>query len=332
MISRFHTQPTLNLRWMPLAACLTLGLMAGPAAAQDYPTRPVRVIVPYGPGTAPDVIARLFSEGLQRRLNQSFVVENRAGAGGKIGTEAAATSAADGYNLFLGSKDSQSIMSHLYPSWNIKPAERLTAIASLVRIDNVIIARADFPANNLKGLLEHAKTKELSYGTPGIGTSMHLMGEALNSEPNTKLLHIPYSRNFTEGIPAVVKGDLDLLIAGLPPVYALLKEGRIKALAITGTSRSSFAPDIPTFSESGIQGLESGGWFGLFTPSGTPPAIIEKLNANLAEIIKEPAVLERLKTMSMEPWFASPADFNARIEADSKNASKLIKEHNITVE
>lgn len=313
-----------------LLLCGVLGGFVATAAAQPaYPTKPVRVIVSYGPGTAPDVIARLVSESLQKRLGQPFVVENRPGAGGKIGTEVAANSMADGYTLFLGTKDSQSIMAHLYPDWKIDPARKLTPIASLVRLENVLIVGPSFPAANVQDVLAKAKTKELTYGSPGVGTSMHLMGETLNSIPGVKMLHIPYSRSFAEGFPAVASGEIDMMFAGLPPVFPMIKEGRVKALAITGTKRSSYLPDVPTFAEQGITGLETGGWFGLFAPTGTPAPIINKLNAGVAEVMKEPDLLARFKTMSVEPWATSPAAFSVLIDADSKSMGKLIKDHNI---
>ncbi len=314
-----------------LLLCAALSALAVPAAAQTYPTKPVRVIVPYGPGTAPDSIARIASDGLQRRLGQSFVVETRTGAGGKIGTEAAALAAPDGYTLFLGTKDSQSILAHLYPTWNIKPDRSLVPISGLARIENVLVTRSAFPANSLQDMVALAKTKELTYGTPGVGTNLHLMGELLRSRQGLKLLHVPYSRSFAEALPAVVRGDVDLLVAGLPPMLPFLQDGRAKALAITGTARSRYLPDVPTFSELGIKDLETGGWFGFFAPAGTPAAILSKLEAELALVVKSPEFRSRMETMSAEPWPATPADVSRTIEAETRRWGALIQESRITV-
>lgn len=305
--------------------------MAVPVLAQSYPTKPVKIIVPYGPGTAPDSFARIAADALQRRLGQTFLVENRAGAGGKIGTEVAAGAPPDGYSLFLGSKDTQSILRHLYPDWTIQPDKSLIPVAGLTRIENVIVTRTASTLNTLQEMLLTGKAKEITYGTPGVGTNLHLMGELLQSRQNLKLVHIPYSRSFAEALPATVRGEIDLLIAGLPPVLPFIKDGRIKALAVTGPARSKQIPDVPTFAEAGIRDLETGGWFALFAPAGTPPSIVSKLGAEVAEVLKQPDVLTRIQTMSAEPLVATPAELSSLIEAESQRWGNLIRDNRIVV-
>ena len=316
----------------PLAAILltvSAGAMPTMAYADTYPTKAIRVIVPYGPGTAPDTVARIATDGLQKRLGQALIIENRTGAGGKLGTEAAATANADGYTLFLGTKDSQAILTHLYPTWSVKPDQALKPIAGLARIENVLVTGRSFGTQTFTQVLAVAKTKELTYGTPGVGTNLHLMGESLKAQTHTKLLHIPYSKSAAEALPATIRGDLDLLFSGLPPALPMLKDGRIKALAMTGTTRSKYLPNIPTFGELGVQGFESGGWFGLFAPAATPEPILKKLETAMTEVMKEPSYRERLEALSAEPWSATPVELTRTIEVESQRWGSLIREKKI---
>ncbi|MBF5007744.1 Bug family tripartite tricarboxylate transporter substrate binding protein [Diaphorobacter caeni] len=334
-----HPSRLLPYKITPLSACLVGVLTVGTAISchaqqQPYPTKAIRVIVPYGPGTAPDTIARIASDGLQKRLGQSLVIENRTGAGGKIGTEAAANATADGYTLFLGTKDSQSYLIHLHPTWSVKPDQALKPIAGLAKIENVLLTRnnASAPAS-LSAMLDTASKKELTYGSPGVGTNLHLMGELLKSgQKNVKLLHIPFSKSAAEALPAVIRGDLDLLFSGLPPALPLIKDGKLKPLAITGTVRSRYLPNVPTFAESGIQGFETGGWFGLFAPSGTPAFMLKKLETEIASVMQEASYKERLESLSAEVWTASPAELSRVIEVDGMRAGKLIRENRIAAE
>jgi tripartite-type tricarboxylate transporter receptor subunit TctC len=316
---------------LALACVLAVGVHVD-ASAQPYPAKSVKVIVPYGPGTAPDVIARIMSEALGKRLSQPFVVENRTGAGGKIGTEAAVASPADGYTLFLGSKDTQSILQYLYPTWSVKPNSGLVPILGLARIQNVIVTRAANPATTLQEVVALSRTKQLSYGTPGVGTNLHLMGELLASTQGMKLLHVPYSRSFAEALPAAAQGDIDLLIAGLPPVLQLIKDGRIKALAITGDKRSPFIPNVPTFAEAGVEGLEVGGWFAMFAPTGTPAGVVDRLSAEIGELLKTPEIKGRLEALSAEVAPLSARELSQAISAESARWSRIISENGIRVE
>lgn len=314
------------------AALLTLVAWAAPVLAQPYPNHAVRIVVPYGPGTAPDTLARVVGDALSKRLNQPFVIDNKAGAGGRLGTEVAATSAPNGYTLFLASKDTQSVLSHLYPSWTIKPQRQLVPIAGIAKIQNVIVTRKAATTANLADLVALAKTKEVSYGTPGIGTNLHLLAEYVNARNNVKMLHVPYSRSFSEGFPTVMRGEIDLLVAGLPPMLPMIRDGRLKAIAITGTTRSKYVPDVQTFKEAGIPDLDTGGWFALFAPTGTPQPILDLLEAEMAEVLKSPEVLARLEGQASEPLIATPAELNALVAAESARWEKIITDNQIKAE
>ena len=313
---------------------LSLVLHSSLAVAQTpaYPTRAVRIVVPYGPGTAPDLIGRVISEQLGKRLGQPFVVENRVGAGGKIGTEIAASAAPDGYTLLLGGKDTHGILTHLYPGWSVHPERDFAAISMVARIQNVLIANLKLPASTPQQFIALGKERELRYGTPGVGTNLHLMAELLKNTYGLNLLHIPYSRSFAEALPALVRGDLDLVVAGLPPAMPLLKDGRIKAIAVTGTERSRFAPDVPTFLESGIPDLQTGGWFALFAPTGTPKAVIDKLSNEIATVMKAPEVQSKLEGIYAEPQASTPAELKKMVMDETERWGKVVKANNIKVE
>lgn len=298
----------------------------------DLKGRWVRIKSALTPGTAPDVLGRLTADGLQRRLGHPIVVENRAGAGGKIGTEAAALASPDGYTLFLGSKDSQSILPNLYPTWSVKPHQALVPVAGLARIENVLVARTGSSVSSLPEVIAQAKGRTLSYGTPGVGTNLHLMVELLKARQGLQLMHVPYSKSFAEALPALLRGDIDLLMAGVPPMLAFLKDGRVKGLAVSGTTRSRYAPDVPTFGELGIKDLETGGWFGVFVPRGTPAPIASKLQTEIAEVVKSQEFRSRLEALAADPWLIAPADLSSLIEDERNRWGNLIKTSHIVAE
>lgn len=314
------------------AIALCAGLAAPAAHAQAYPTRSVRIIVPYGPGTTPDTLARIVGDALSQRLGQTFVVENKTGAGGKIGAEAAAHATPDGYTLLLASKDTQSVIPHLYPSWPVKPDTAFVPIAGVGTIQNVIVTRTAAPWSTLPELMAAARAKEVSYGTPGIGTNLHLMMEYVDAHYGVKALHIPYSRSFAEGFPAVTRGDVDLLVAGLPPMQPMLKDGRIKALAITGAARSKQFPNVPTFSEIGVPGLETGGWFALFAPAGTPAAIVDRLATEMREVLKSPAILAKFEAQAVDALVLTPAELKQLADTESVRWGKVVQSIGVKVE
>ena len=318
-----------------LATCALAAVLHSPQLAAQtsaYPNRPVRVIVPYGPGTAPDLVGRVISEQLTKRTGQPFVVENRVGAGGKIGTEAAAGATPDGYTLLLGGKDTHGILTHLYPSWSVHPERDFAPIALLARIQNVVVANLKVPASTPQELIALAKDKELRYGTPGVGTNLHLLAEALKNAYGLKLQHIPYSRSFAEAMPALVRGDLDLVVAGLPPAMPLLKDGRIKAIAVTGTQRSRFAPDVPTFQEAGIPDMQTGGWFALFAPAGTPAAVVDRLADEIRASSKVPEVVIKLEGIYADAVASTPAELQRLVVEETARWGKVIEKNQIKVE
>lgn len=318
------------LRAAALAAT-AFALAAAPALAQNFPNRPIRIIVPYGAGSAPDVIARTAAEELSPRLGQPIVVENRVGAGGKIGTEIAARAGADGYTLLLGSKDTHGVMQHLYPGWDVDPVKDFAPISLLIRIQNAIVANPAVKANDMRELVVLAKTENLNYGTPGVGTNLHLLAETLQQAYGLKLTHVPY-KNFGDILPSTVRGDVSIAVLGVPPVTPLVRDGRLKALGVTGTARSPYLPNVPTFAESGVPGFEHGGWFALFAPAGTPPAALQRLNSEVIEMGKRDSYRERVAKMFAEPATSTPAELGELVAAETARWGEVVRKGGIKIQ
>jgi tripartite-type tricarboxylate transporter receptor subunit TctC len=309
-----------------IVASLVVMLFALSAGAQEYPNRPVKIVVPYGTGVAPDVIGRIAGEALTKRFGQQFVVENRPGAGGKIGVEAVAKSPADGYTLLLGSKDTHGVLVHLYPGWGVDPIRDFAPISLLIRIQNMLVANPAFPASSPKEMAaaSAAAPKGVTYASPGVGTNLHLFGAMLGQQLGLNLVHVPY-KNFGEAFPAAMRGDVDMVVCGVPPAAPLVRDGRLKAIAVTGTARSPFLPNVPTFAESGIPGHETGGWFGLLAPAGTPQPVIVRLSEALNEIGKSAEYRDRVAKMFSEPATNTPAEFAELIAAETARWGKVVQ-------
>ena len=312
-------------------AAAALALAVAPALAQNYPNRPIRIVVPYGPGSAPDVIARTVAGEISPRLGQPVVVENRLGAGGKIGTETAARAGADGYTLLLGSKDTHGVMQHLYPGWDIDPVKDFTPVSLLIRIQNSIVANPGLEADDLKGLIALAKAESVNYGTPGVGTNLHLFAETLQLTYGLKFTHVPY-KAFAEILPATMRGDVGFAVLGVPPVTPLVRDGRVKALGVTGKARSPHLPGVPTFAEQGVPGFEDGGWFALFAPGGTPPEAIRRLNGEIVAMGQRPSYRERVAKMFAEPATGTPEELAALVTAETARWGEVVRKAGIRIQ
>jgi tripartite-type tricarboxylate transporter receptor subunit TctC len=325
-VSRKRIAPKLFMLALPLA------LLAGAAGAQQgYPNKPLRIVVPYGPGSAPDVVARTVGELLSPRLGQAVVIENRLGAGGKVGTEFVARAAGDGYTLLLGSKDTHGVMEHLFPGWDVKPMRDFAPVSLLVRIQNLIVANKELKAANLRELIALAKTQEINYGTPGVGTNLHLLAEMFKQMHGLKLNHIPY-KTVAEIFPAVMRGEAQLAVLGVPPSAPFVRDGRLRALAATGEARTRFLPDVPTFAESGVAGFESGGWFALFAPSSTPADIVRRLNSEVVEMGRQPGFRERTEKIQAEAATSSSAELATLVAGETARWGEVVRKSGVKLE
>lgn len=309
-----------------LAACvLAAALVAGPAVAA-YPDRPVRVIVPFPPGGATDVIARLLANKLAARLKQPFVVENKAGGAGIIGTEAVAKAAADGYTL-LFTNSIQTTNPAIYRNLPYD-AERDFVPVAIVSDPTglVVVANAAVPAGNAQELVALAKQKpgEITYATPGVGSAMHVAGEMFNSIAGVKLLHVPY-KGMAPALNDVISGEVMITFQAPGLVMQHIKSGKLKPIAQTGSTRLPALPDVPTLAEAGLAGYYIAGWFGMFAPAKTPPEIAKLLAAEVAQAMNEPDVREKMGQIGADLPTMSQEQFAAFVKAEAARAAGVAK-------
>lgn len=323
--------PSCFFRRALIAGLLSLPLLA---AAQAWPSKPIRLVVPFPAGGATDLLARSIAQRLGQGLGQTVVVENKAGAGGTLGSGEVAKAAPDGHTLLIATSSTHAIAPHLNPNLAYKVEADFTPVAHVANAPNLVLVTNGLPVKDIKELIAHAKSRpgQLNYASSGNGTIVHFTSEAFKSQAGLFITHIPY-RGTALSIPDLVSGKVHLLfdsvVSGLPHV----KDGKLKALAITSRTRSALVPDLPTVAESGLPGFESTTWFGIYGPRGLPAEITARLNAELNAAMKAPEVAERLARLGAEPAPAnSPAQFATLVATDSARWATLIRERRISTE
>ncbi len=307
---------------LSLLAAATLGCCL--THAQTYPAKPIRLVVTFTPGGAPDILARLFSEKAQ--LGQPVVIDNKPGAGGNIGADAVAKSAGDGYTLVMGTVGTHSINGSLYDKIPYDMVKSFTPVSLIASAPNLLVVNNDLPVKSVPELIAYMKANpnKLSFGSPGTGTSVHVSGELFKSMTGTTMTHIPYKgRQFA--IPDLVGGSIQLMFDNMPSALPMAKEGKIRALAQTTAKRSPAAPDIPTMAEF-LPGFEATTWFAMFAPANTPRAVIDKLNAEVVRVFKLPEIQERLKTIGLDPVLSSPDELARYQAVEIAKWAKVVKE------
>ena len=316
------------------ASLLAGGLAAGRAAraqGAEWPSRPIRLIVPFPAGGTTDIMGRIVSEPLGRRLGQPVVVENRPGAGGGIGADAVAK-ATDGHTLLMTTIGTAAINYGLYNNLPYKATD-LVAVSNVAVVPNVIVARNDLAAANLQAAMELAKRSRdgMTIGSSGNGTSLHLTGELLRQASGANLIHVPF-RGSAPMVTEILAGRVDLAVDNLPSSLQHIREGRMKALAVTTEARSPALPDVPTTREAGFPQVDAAAWFGMQAPARTPPAVLEKLAATLRDVLQDADVRTRIADQGGEPVGDTPQHFQTFIEAEIKRWGEVIKRGNVTVD
>jgi len=313
-------------------SCLALALAAlvpAMAAADAWPSRPVRMIVPFPAGGATDVVARLLGQKLSEAWGQQVVIENRSGAGGNIGGEAAAHSPADGYTLFMTSGSIVTANPYMYKSLPYDPVNDFVAITNVASGPQVVIVNPDGPFKTLKDLIDYAKANpnKVTFGSAGVGTQTHLAGENFAYSAGVDMTHVPY-KGEAYAITDVMGGQISTAVINLSAAINFIKQGKLRALAVTGKERSPQLPDVPAASET-IPGFENTGWFGLLAPTGTPKEIVDKVYRDSAKILASDEFRARLEKLAMVPVGNSPADFAAAIKEESAHWARIIKERKL---
>lgn len=316
-----------------VASAALVGLAHGTASAQtDYPTRPVNVIVPQGAGGANDTIARIISAKLSEVLGQQFVVENRTGAGGNIGTAAVAKAKPDGYTLMLTTNGAQVINPWLYKTTGFDPIKDFTPVGLVASAGYVLVANAAFPANNVNELIAQLKANpgKYNYASAGNGTLNHLIMEMFKQQVGLNIQHVPY-KTASAAAADVAGGIVPVSVQSAPSSLGLIKAGKIKALAVTNEKRIGALPDVPSISET-IPGFGSTPWYGILAPAGTPEAIVNKLNAAIKTALADKDVQERLLKQGCEPLESTPQQFATLIKDDLASWQKIVKSSGASVD
>jgi len=312
-----------------LCAWLIVAPLASPAAAQDFPVRPLKIVQGFAPGGNADIIARILAQEMAKGLGQPIVVESRPGAGGNIGAEAVAKATPDGHTMLLVT-GGHTVSGALYKALPYDPVESFEMVGIVTQFQFLILTRADSKLQTMSALLERARARpgSITYGSAGVGSTQHLIGELVASMGKVDLLHVPYKGD-AAAFTGMFGGEVDFVAA--PPTVALgqLKAGKVRALAVTGNTRWNTLPNVPTIVESGVPGYDVRSWAGLATTAGTPKAVVERLNAELKRASLVPEVRAKLEEMGGEVRASTPAEMKARVAGDLQGWVRVIKDAKI---
>lgn len=322
-------------RTVLIACSVLLSCTVYPAAGADsaYPSRPIRIIDPFPPGGPSDIVARALSPKLSEALGQTVVVDNRGGASGIVGCEIVARAAPDGHTLLLGPSGALTIQPTLNPKLPFDPQRDFETVTQLTTGPQVIAVNPGVPAKSVQELIALAKAKpgQLNFASGGAGTANHLAAEVLKLAAGINIVHIPY-KGTGPALASVLGGEAQLIISSLLPALPHLKSGRLKALAVTSTTRSSAVPDVPTAAESGLPAFETSSWHGILVPAKTPRAIITRLHGELVRVLNLPEVRERLTTQGLNIVASTPQAFAAYIKSETIKYARVIRQAGIKAE
>jgi tripartite-type tricarboxylate transporter receptor subunit TctC len=310
---------------VPLLAALALA--AAPASAQDYPNRPITLVVPFPPGGSTTIVARIVADKMSEALGQSIVVDNRGGAGGTIGTRAVSKAAPDGYTILLGYTGTLAIGPSLYANTGYDPRKDFVPIGRIGTAPNTLVVHPSTPAHSVGELIAYAKANvgKVYYGSAGIGTVSHVCGEYFATAAGMKITHIPY-KGTGPAITDLLGGHIPMAFAPVPATHENAKAGKLRMLAVTSAVRSTLLPDVPTIAETALPGFEAVLRYGFVAPPGTPPAIIARLNAALNTALANPDVRARLAVDGAEPLPSTPEEYAADIDREETQWSKVVKD------
>ncbi len=311
---------------------MILAAAAAPSTAQDYPSHPIKMIVPFGAGGPTDIFTRLLAEELRKALKQPFVLENRPGAGTIIGTEAAAKSPPDGYTLLMISA-TQTTTETLVPSKPYKLLRDFVPVASLLNSELVMVVHPSVPVNTVKDFIALAKSKPgaLNYASSGVGSNYHMAGELFKNLTGTDILHVPY-KGSSGARNDIISGQIEMMFDSVPSMAPMIQAGRVKALGTTGKMRSAILPDVPTLSEAGVPGYEATIWIGVMAPAGTPQAIVTLLNTEINKILARADVVEAWTKQGATAMSMTPEQFGDYVQSEIDKWARVINANGIKPE
>jgi tripartite-type tricarboxylate transporter receptor subunit TctC len=308
------------------ALAAVLALIAAGAAAQNYPTKPIRLVVPFPPGGTTDILAREVGQRLSASLGQTVVIDNRPGAGGNIGAELVAKSAPDGYTLLMCTVSTHAINPNLYAKLPYDHVADFAPVILVASVPNVLEVTPSLPVNSVADLIKLAKEKpgQINFASSGSGTSIHLSGELFKTMAGVDMTHVPY-KGSAPALTDLIGGQVQVMFDNLPSSLPQIKAGKLRAIAVTSAQRAPALPNVPTIAESGLPGFEATSWFGVVAPAGTPPAIVARLNADLNQWLQTPEAREKLLAQGAAAAGGSPEQFAAYIRAETEKWAKVVK-------
>ena len=308
------------------AATLAIAGVA-PAAAQDFPTKPINMIVPFSAGGTTDILARIVGQALGNELGQTIIIENKPGAGGNIGGMMAARAPADGYTLFMGTVGTHAINQALYKKMTFDPIKDFAPLSRVANVPNLLVVHPSQPYKTVTELIAYAKAHpgEVNFGSSGSGSSIHLSGELFKSMANVDMVHVPY-KGSAPAVTDLLGNQIAIMFDNMPSAIQHVRSGKLRPIAVTTAKRSPELPDVPTIAEAGVPGYEATSWFGLWVPAKTPAPVIEKLHAALAKVLQDPAVAKKIADQGGEVVIETPAQFEAFIKSEAAKWGKVVKE------
>ena len=309
-----------------LAVALATAFSAAGATAQSFPVKPVRIIVPQTPGGASDALARVIGQKLAERWGQPVVVENKPGAGGNVGTDYVAKSPADGYTLLMSYVGTQAINGSVYKSLSYEPYKDFAPVATLATVPFALVVNQNFPVKTAGELIAYARTHpgEVNFGSAGNGSLNHLLGEMVNMNQGVKMVHVPY-KGAAGALTDTIGGQIQMTFTSLPSVAGHIRGDKLRAIAVTGSKRSATFPNLPTFSEAGISGLELSPWFGLLAPAATPEPLVKKINSDIAELLRDREVIEKFAGLGADPYITQPEQFSRILQDDIQKWAQVVR-------
>ena len=327
-----RSMPQQLARVLMSAFVIVCAIGATTSDAQTWPNRPVRIIVPLAPGGGSDILARLMAQHMGETLGQTFIVENKPGTGTVIGAELAAKSAPDGYTLYATSPNI--VINHgLHPKLNYDALRDFAPISQWVSFSNLLVVNPSMPVNSVQELIDYARSRpgQINYGSSGNGATTHLGMELLKVMTGIDIVHVPY-KGSAPAMADLLSGQVSLMLDAGATSNRQIKAGKLRVLAVTGSTRSVLNPDVPTIAESGVPGYDSSVWIGLFAPAGTAPEIVQQLYATISLVLKKPEVRAKLLAQEMEPVGSTPAEFGALVKSELDKWLKVIKAANVKID